>query len=88
MRERKQVRLDYELSEELDVKIEMHQKSVLLPFLFALMVDVVIEFGREGALSELLYADDLDLMSETMETVRRSTYQGDRVSAGGGVTLL
>ena len=31
------------------------------------MVDVATEFTREGALSELLYGDDLVLMSETME---------------------
>ena len=36
-------------------------------FFFAVVVDVVIEFTREGALSELLYADDLVLMSETIE---------------------
>ena len=45
----------------------MHQGSVLSPFLFAVVVDVVTEFATEGALSELLYADDLILMSETIE---------------------
>ena len=48
----------------------MHQGSVLSPFLFAVVVDVVTEFAREGALSELLYADDLVLMSETNEGLR------------------
>ena len=43
---------------------------MLSPFLFAVVVDVVIEFAREGALSELLYADDLVLMSETIEELR------------------
>ena len=43
------------------------QGSVLSPFLFAMVVDVVTEFVREGALSELLYADDLVLMSETID---------------------
>ena len=38
-----------------------------------MVVDVVAEFAREGALSELLYADDLDLiMSETMKGQRIS----------------
>ena len=45
----------------------MHQGSVLSLFLFALVVDVVTEFAREGALIELLYTDDLVLMSETIE---------------------
>ena len=30
------------------------------------MIDVVAEFAEEGALCELLYADDLFLMSETI----------------------
>ena len=34
------------------------------------MVDVVTQFAREGVLSELLYADDLVLMSETIEAHR------------------
>ena len=50
--------MDYELSEVFDVKVGMHQGSVLSPFLFAVVVDVVTEFAREGALSELLYADE------------------------------
>ena len=39
---------------------------MLSPFLFAVVVDVVIEIAREDALSELLYADDLVFMSETI----------------------
>ena len=45
----------------------MHQGSVLSPFLFSLVLDVVTEFDREGALSELLYVDDIVLTSETIE---------------------
>ena len=37
---------------------------MLSPFLYALVVDAVTEFAREGALGELLYSDDLVLMSE------------------------
>ena len=64
------VRVDSELSEEFEVKVGMHQGSVLSPFLFAVVVDVVTEFASEGALSEFLYADDLVLMSETIEGLR------------------
>ena len=39
---------------------------MLSPF-FPMTVDVVIEFTREGALSELLHADDLSLINETIE---------------------
>ena len=64
------VRVDSELSEELEVKVAMYQGSVLSPFLFTLMVDVVTELTRKGALSELLYADDVLLMSETTDGLR------------------
>ena len=60
------IRLDSCLSEEFDVKVEVHQGSVLSPFLFA----VVVEFAREGVLSEFLYDNDLVLMSETIKILR------------------
>ena len=41
------VRVDSELSEEFAVKVGMHQGSVLSPFLFAVVVDVVTELARE-----------------------------------------
>ena len=59
--------MDSEWSEEFKVKVGMHQGSVLPPFIFAVVVDVVTVFTRECALSELLYADDFVLMSETIE---------------------
>ena len=61
------VRVDSELSKDLEVKVRMHQGSVLSPFLLAVVVDVVTGFAREDALSELLYGDDFVLMSETIE---------------------
>ena len=48
----------------------MHQGSVLSPFLIALLVDVVTEFARDDKLNELLYADDLIMMSETIKGLR------------------
>ena len=59
-----------ELSEELDGKVGMHQGSVLSHFPFAVMVDVFTVFTSVGALSELRYAEDLVLMSETTEGLR------------------
>ena len=52
------------------VKVGMHQGSVLSPFLFAVVVDVVTEFAGEGALSELLFGNDIVLMSEIIEGLR------------------
>ena len=62
--------MDTELSEEFEVNVGMHRGSVLSPFLFAVVVYIITEFTREGALSELLYADDLVMMSETIEGLR------------------
>ena len=70
--------MDSELSEELEVKVGMHRGSVLSPFLSALVVDVVTKFAREGGLSELLYADDLVLMSDTIEGLRNKFLNGKR----------
>ena len=64
------VRVDSELSEEFEVKVRIYQGSVLSPFHFAVVVDVVTEFAGEGALSELLYADDFVLMSEKIKALR------------------
>ena len=44
------VRVDYELSEEFEFKVGMHQGSVLSAFCFAVVIDVVTVFAREGAL--------------------------------------
>ena len=49
------VRVESELSEEFEVKVGCTKDLFCLLFL---VVDVVAEFAREFALSELLYADD------------------------------
>ena len=49
----------------------MQQRSVQSPILFAVVVDVVTELAKRGLLSELLYADDLVLMSGTIEVLRK-----------------
>ena len=49
----------------------MHQGSVLSKFAYAIVIDMVTESARNGLMSaEMLYADDLVLMSETMEGLR------------------
>ena len=46
MREQIQVRMESELSYEFEVTFGMHQGSVMSPFLFGVVVDVVTEFAR------------------------------------------
>ena len=48
----------------------MHQGSVLSPLIFAIVDDVVTEHAREGLLNEILYADDMALMSQSLEDLR------------------
>ena len=56
MREETRFRVDFELSEEFEVKVGMPQGFVLSHFLFALVVDVT--FTRKGVLIELLHVVD------------------------------
>lgn len=45
------------------MKVGVHQESELSLLLFIMVVDMVIENPREGLIMEILYADDLVLMS-------------------------
>ena len=58
-------------SEEFEVKVGVNQESVLSPLLFAIVVDVITENTRRGVVNKLLYADDLVLMNETMEDLKK-----------------
>ena len=60
------VRVAFAYSEEFEVKVGVHQGSVLSPLLFA----IVITENVRGVVNELLYADDLVIMSEDMEDLK------------------
>ena len=57
------------------MKISVHQGYVLSPLGFAIVVNVVTENVRNGLMSEMLYADDLVLTSETMEGLREKFWK-------------
>ena len=64
-------------SEELKVKVGVHQGSVLSPLLFVAVMEVVTRKVREGLPWELLYADDLILVAQSIEELREgSTVEG------------
>ena len=64
------VRVVSAYSEEFEVKVSVHQGSVLSPLLFAKVVDVITENARRGVVNESVYADDLVFMSEDMEDLK------------------
>ena len=67
---RTKVRVGSGTSEEFRVRVGVHQGSVLSPLIFAIVVDVVTEYARAGLLNEILHADDLVLMSESLDDLK------------------
>ena len=61
-----QVKVEGENSKEFTVRVGIHQMSILSPFIFAVVMDVVTkEVVNEGR--ALMYADDLVLICKTKE---------------------
>ena len=61
------VRTNAGLSESFEVKVCLHQGSVLSPLLFAVVMDVVSSEARSSLPSKVLYANDLVVMAPTMQ---------------------
>ena len=73
--------------EEFEVKVGVYQGSVLLPLLFAIVVDVITENSRRDVVNELLYADDLVLMNETMEDLKERFWNWKDVLESKGLLV-
>ena len=65
------VKTNARLSESLEIKVGLHQRSVLSPLLFAVVTDVVSREATSRLFSKLLYTYDLDLMALIMEQLGR-----------------
>ena len=63
------------LFDEFSVNVGVHQGSVLSPLLFAIVVNAVTERVREGLIKEILYADDLVLVGETMKDLSKKFWR-------------
>src|SRR3989441_2752155 len=59
------VKRNAEESESLEVKVGVHQGSVLSPILFNIVMQAIADHFKKGLPWELLYADDLVLMAES-----------------------
>ena len=57
------------------------------PFLSVVVVDDITEFAREGVPSELLHADDLVMMSETIEGLRNTSLKWKEVFESKGLKV-
>jgi len=56
-------------SKAFNVKVGLHQGSVLSPLLFVIVMEMVSRELRASLLVELLYADELILMAESEESL-------------------
>ncbi len=61
------VKVNGRLSKAFVVRVRVHQGSVLSPLLFIIVLEALSREFREGLPMELLYADDLILLADTME---------------------
>ncbi|RUS86150.1 hypothetical protein EGW08_006098 [Elysia chlorotica] len=99
---RSQVRVDDGYSEEFEVKVGVHQGSVLSPLLFIVVLEALSREFRSGVPWEDLYADDLVIIgshlrnvpqsevhvgSDKLDVVASFCYLGDMLSAAGGCDL-
>ena len=55
-----------------NLKVGVHQGSVLPPLLLAIVVDVITENAR-SVVNDLLYTDHLVLISKTMEDLKKKS---------------
>ena len=64
------MRMGSAYSKEFEVKVGVHEGPVLSPLLFPIAVDVITENARRAVVNKLMFADDLVLMSKTMEDLK------------------
>ena len=81
------VRIGSTLSDGFDVDVGVHQGSILSPFLFISVMDVVCGSVMEGLLFEILYADDLVLMAEDMSELQTKYNNWKEAMEGKGLKV-
>jgi len=81
------VRTDGGDSDSFDVKVGLHQGSILSPLLFVIVMEMVTRELRDGLPWELLYADDLVLMAESIEELKDRILKWKRGMEAKGLTV-
>ena len=61
------VRVDGAFSDEFPVQVGVHQGGVLSPLLFVIVLEALSREFRSGCPLEMLYADDLVVISDTLD---------------------
>ena len=61
------IRINNALGEKFGVNVGVHQGSVLSPLLFIIVLEAIARDFRDRSLWELLYADDLAIIAESLE---------------------
>lgn len=74
-------------SERFEVKVGLHQGSVLSPLLFVIVMEAVTRNVRGGLPWELLYADDLVLMAESLEELMEKLRKWKGAMEGKGLKV-
>ena len=70
MNARSRVRVNNTYTDEFGVNVGVHQGSVLSPLLFIIVLEALSQEFRTGCPWELLYADDLVIIDESLEGLR------------------
>ena len=65
------VRVNHKLGQPFDVKVGLHQGSVLSPLLFIIVLEALSKEFRTGCPWELLYADDLVIVSHSLADLQQ-----------------
>ena len=76
------VRLNGQFTDEFNIKVGFHQGVVPSPLLFIIVIETTYKELKAGCHRELLYADDLVLMTETLEGLKKKlTIWEDNIEA-------
>ena len=67
-----QVRLGEGFSQKFEVKVGVHQESILSPLLFIIVLEALSRAFRAGVPWEDLYTDDLVIIADSLEEYVRS----------------